>query len=165
MPPFFTLQPVLDTRKKQIELWCDLILDYVRHNKIYSWDINEAMSSPLFYNSRINRRLSKENILIMLDQIISRGNGEWENKDRSKILMYWRTPAQWGDLLYKYITERSMKDVVCTLYELREGDEVSDQEFYMLDLPLFMQSLRYLEQKGQAVIFQGNSGEVGVKFK
>ena len=57
-PPFFTLQTNLDTRAKQIEAWCDLVLDFYRHQKIYSMDVNEAQSSPLFYNSKINRILS-----------------------------------------------------------------------------------------------------------
>ncbi len=54
-PPFFTLQTNSDTRSKQTEAWCDLVLDYYRHIKSYSADVNEALSSPLFYNSKINR--------------------------------------------------------------------------------------------------------------
>lgn len=53
-PPFFTVQPNTDTRSKQLDAWCDLVLSYHRATKSYLLDINEAQSSPLFYNSKIN---------------------------------------------------------------------------------------------------------------
>ena len=54
-PPFFTLQTNLDTRSKQLEAWCDLVLAYYRHIKGFTMDINEAQTSPLFNNTKINR--------------------------------------------------------------------------------------------------------------
>ena len=56
-PPFFTLQRNVDTRAKQLDAWCDLVLDYHRHNKTYTMDVQEAQTTPLFYNSKINRIL------------------------------------------------------------------------------------------------------------
>lgn len=53
-PPFFTVQPNTDTRRKQLEAWCDLVLAYHRATKTYLLDVNEAQSSPLFCNSKIN---------------------------------------------------------------------------------------------------------------
>ncbi|KAB1200110.1 Vacuolar protein sorting-associated protein 25 [Morella rubra] len=37
-PPYFTLQPVRDTRDKQVQLWKDLILDYCRTQKLFVID-------------------------------------------------------------------------------------------------------------------------------
>lgn len=54
-PPFFTLQTNLDTRSKQLEGWCDLVLAYYRHIKGFTMDVNEAQTSPLFNNAKINR--------------------------------------------------------------------------------------------------------------
>merc|ERR1711976_1138688 len=34
-PPYFTLQPVKESREKQISLWHDLLLSYCRHHKLY----------------------------------------------------------------------------------------------------------------------------------
>ena len=53
-PPFFTVQPNTDTRSKQLDAWCNLVLSYHRATKSYLLDVNEAQSSPLFYNSKIN---------------------------------------------------------------------------------------------------------------
>ncbi len=32
--PDCRLQPIKETREKQIALWCELILDYCRHQKV-----------------------------------------------------------------------------------------------------------------------------------
>ena len=56
-PPFFTVQVNSDTRAKQLEAWCRLVLDYHRAHKSYVLDTSEAQSSPLFSNQDINRIL------------------------------------------------------------------------------------------------------------
>ena len=53
-PPFFTIQPNNDTRSKQVNAWCDLVLEYFKATKNYILDVNEAQSSPLFCNNAIN---------------------------------------------------------------------------------------------------------------
>ena len=58
-PPFFTIQPNRDTRHKQLDAWCDLVLKYHKMKKSYVFDVNEAYDSPLFNNKAIN---SKHNI-------------------------------------------------------------------------------------------------------
>lgn len=50
----FSVQPVLDTRRKQSQLWGDLILNWCRHNKIYELNVTEAANSALFCNQAIN---------------------------------------------------------------------------------------------------------------
>ena len=55
---FYRLQPNLATRSKQIEGWCDLILGYHKHYKIYSLDVQEAQSSPIFSNKKVDRILN-----------------------------------------------------------------------------------------------------------
>ncbi len=37
-PPFFTLQPVLATREKQLKLWSDLVLDWHSARKAYTFE-------------------------------------------------------------------------------------------------------------------------------
>lgn len=50
----YRIQPNLETRKKQLEAWCSLVLSYQRHTKKYSLDVTEAQNSPLFHNKSIN---------------------------------------------------------------------------------------------------------------
>ena len=56
-PPFFTIQPNSDTKAKQLEAWCDLVLAYHRATKSYVLDVRETQSSLLFCNDKINRIL------------------------------------------------------------------------------------------------------------
>jgi len=68
-PPFFTIQPNLDTRAKQIDGWRNLLLSYYKHHKLYRLDITEAQSDVLFSNSTINRKLPVEGILLVLSSL------------------------------------------------------------------------------------------------
>ena len=54
-PPFFTIQPNSDTRHKQLEAWCNLVLDYHKSEKLYLLDVNDSYDKPLFKNEEINR--------------------------------------------------------------------------------------------------------------
>ena len=59
-PPFYTLQPNLDSRKKQLEAWRSIVLDYCQKRGLTSLDLREASNSELFNNTAIQRRLSDE---------------------------------------------------------------------------------------------------------
>lgn len=52
---FYSIQPNLTTREKQLEAWSRLIIDYCQSQKIYSIDLDEIAKSELFYNSKLNR--------------------------------------------------------------------------------------------------------------
>eukprot|EP00953_Heterococcus_sp_UTEX-ZZ885_P016047 9047-Heterococcus_DN1.PRE.4 len=55
-PPFFTLQPVLETREKQLKLWSDVVLGYHKARQEYSfawrdwplWENNSVLSKVSF---------------------------------------------------------------------------------------------------------------------
>ena len=60
-PPFFTIQPVLATREKQLALWRELILKYHTDRKIRTLVVHDC---PLWKNDAINRSLNPEEITI-----------------------------------------------------------------------------------------------------
>nr|XP_021335724.1 vacuolar protein-sorting-associated protein 25 isoform X1 [Danio rerio] len=68
-PPFFTLQPNVDTRQKQLAAWCSLVLSYCRHRKLYTLDVLEAQESPVFNNKKIERKLSVEAIQVVFEEL------------------------------------------------------------------------------------------------
>lgn len=53
---FFSLQPVRDTREKQVQLWKELILDYCRTQQIFVVGLEEDF--PLFLNPVIESKSS-----------------------------------------------------------------------------------------------------------
>uniref|UniRef100_A0A453F5N1 Vacuolar protein-sorting-associated protein 25 n=1 Tax=Aegilops tauschii subsp. strangulata TaxID=200361 RepID=A0A453F5N1_AEGTS len=68
-PPYFTLQPVRETREKQVQLWKELILDYCRSQKMYIISLEEDF--PLFSNPKIERSLSYEAKEVFLAALVS----------------------------------------------------------------------------------------------
>ncbi|XP_072034950.1 vacuolar protein-sorting-associated protein 25-like [Amphiura filiformis] len=162
-PPFFTLQPNTETRKKQLTAWCDLVLAYHKHHRLYSLDVKESQSSPLFCNAKINRKLAAEAIYSILEELRIKGNIEWTDKTRSRCTVMWRTPEEWGTYIYKWAFKNGMVNTVCTLYELANGDDTKNEEFHGLEDWLLKRALRTLERqrKAELIAFDGNEG---VKF-
>ena len=68
-----SLQPNLETRKKQIDAWCSLVLSYHRHHRVYKLDVVEAQNSALFHNKAIARKLTPDAIYVILDELRKRG--------------------------------------------------------------------------------------------
>ncbi|XP_041453533.1 vacuolar protein-sorting-associated protein 25-like [Lytechinus variegatus] len=162
-PPFFSIQPNLETRKKQLQAWCDLFLAFHKYHRIYTVDLKEAASSELFNNTKLNRKLSGEGILLVLEELRQKGNIEWTDKAKTRCLVMWRTPEEWGNLIYKWASNNGMNNSVCTLYEIAQGEDTRDEEFYGLEDWLLKRSLKCLERqrKAELMSFDGNEG---VKF-
>ncbi|XP_005104944.1 vacuolar protein-sorting-associated protein 25 [Aplysia californica] len=162
-PPFFSIQPNIETRKKQLEAWCTLVLTYQKHMKQYNLDVNEAQNSELFYNKQLNRRLNLDAMYTVLEELRKRGNLEWKDKNRSACTLMWRSPAEWGNMIYSWISSRAMNNTVCTLFELSEGEDSVGQDFHGLDKGILLRALKSLEAEGKAEVidFDGNEG---VKF-
>jgi ESCRT-II complex subunit VPS25 len=119
-PPSYTRQPVPETLAKQTQLWCDLIRDYCRIKRIFWLDITMIKNESLFRNDKIGRRLSDEDILFFLGQLVSRGDGEWAT-DHMHCLVYWRRPREWGDLIFGWVQRKALGGQVLTVGEIRTG--------------------------------------------
>ncbi|RMX53341.1 hypothetical protein pdam_00023087 [Pocillopora damicornis] len=169
-PPFFTLQTNLDTRRKQIEGWCNLVLAFYKYHKRYVLDI-PPLPSPLWgieEGAGSVGKLSLETINLILEELQSKGNIEWEDKKKQRCFVMWRTPDEWAALIFKWVQENGMTDTVCTLFELRAGDDTVNEEFYGIDMWMLKKALGQLELKGKAQMFEApdatdDSGQ-GVKF-
>mmetsp|Transcript_6704 Transcript_6704/g.14880 ORF Transcript_6704/g.14880 Transcript_6704/m.14880 type:complete len:182 (-) Transcript_6704:24-569(-) len=162
-PPFFTIQPVLSTREKQLGQWRELILKYHTDLKIKTLILHEC---PLFSNPTIQRSLSPAEIQVVLSDFISSGHGEWEDpaqKTRCKIL--WRKPDQLASDLYEWAVKNGYLGSVCTLYELHSGEDVNGMSFQGADEELIRRALKILEDQGKCTLFRGDTSEEdGIKF-
>uniref|UniRef100_A0A8C2ZD09 Vacuolar protein-sorting-associated protein 25 n=1 Tax=Cyclopterus lumpus TaxID=8103 RepID=A0A8C2ZD09_CYCLU len=126
-PPFFTLQPNVDTRQKQLAAWCSLALSYCRHHKLYTLDVMEAQESPVFNNKKIERKLSMEAIQVVFEELRKKGNLDWLDKNKSRCLVMWRRPEEWGKLIHQWVSKIGMVNSVFTLYELSNGDDTEGE--------------------------------------
>ncbi|XP_044343541.1 vacuolar protein sorting-associated protein 25 isoform X2 [Triticum aestivum] len=142
-PPYFTLQPVRETREKQVQLWKELILDYCRSQKMYIISLEEDF--PLFSNTKIESR------------------AEWMDKGHKKCLILWLRIQDWANYILDFVKENGLE--VTTIEDIRSGIETHGTELAGIDRGVLMRALRLLEQKGKAVIFKGTSADdEGVKF-
>ncbi|XP_071443542.1 vacuolar protein-sorting-associated protein 25 [Hetaerina americana] len=162
-PPFFTIQPHLETRSKQIAAWQSLILGYFKNTKSYILDVRESQNTPLFNNSKINRKLPQDGILKVMEHLAKSGHAEPCDKSRNRWFIYWHTPEEWASLIYDWAQNNGMINTVCTLYELVSGDNTVNEEFYGLETGILLKALRTLEQQKKAEIIMFDENE-GVKF-
>ncbi|XP_004300185.1 PREDICTED: vacuolar protein sorting-associated protein 25-like isoform 1 [Fragaria vesca subsp. vesca] len=159
----FRLQPVRDTREKQIQLWKDLILDYCRTQKIFVIALEEDF--PLFSNPAIERSLSHEAREAFLSILVSDGRAEWLDKRHRKCLILWHRIQEWANIILNFVKEYGLEDSVMTVEEIRSGIESRGTELHGIDRTILMRALKLLEQKGKLAIFKGTTADdEGVKF-
>eukprot|EP01082_Thalassiosira_pseudonana_P007074 g6242.t1 g6242 contig22:53022-54157(+) len=163
-PPFFTIQPVLATREKQLGQWRELILKYHTDLKIKRMVLHEC---PLWKNANIGRELNAEEILVVVDDFVKSGHGEWEDPNqRTRCRILWRKPEQLASDVYEWAVANGYIGSVCTVYELHSGEDVNGMSFQGADEELLRRALGILEEQEKCTIFKGEtSSEDGIKFR
>lgn len=167
-PPFFTLQPVLSTRMKQLQLWRDLILQYCRHHALYRVAVADAASGDheLFSNKSINRRLDAAALTTIVDEMALSGHAEWvDAKKKSAFWVFWRPLQEWSDVVGEWVAANALHDSVCTVYELHSGDMGRGSPMEGVEHSALVRILEELEKSKRAQLIRGASTEEdGVKF-
>lgn len=164
-PPFFTIQPVLATREKQLALWRELILRYHTEKKL---KIMTVYDCPLWKNESINRQLNDVEILIVVDDFCKHGHGEWQDGQKTHCKILWRKPEQLAVDIYTWAEANGYTGGaggICTVYELHSGEDVNGMSFQGADEELLRRALSILERQGKCTVFKGDtSSEDGIKF-
>jgi ESCRT-II complex subunit VPS25 len=118
-PPFYTLQPNLDTRSKQLQLWRNHILNYSKENKKFLLDYS------LFTNPRINRSCNKEFIKIIIQELIN-SKDLYQVGNGGKVLVLNYSFKEWGEKVYSFVRESGQIGDVLTWFEIINTE---NQEF------------------------------------
>ncbi|KAK4531791.1 hypothetical protein CCYA_CCYA09G2648 [Cyanidiococcus yangmingshanensis] len=175
-PPLYTIQPCTRTRERQLHLWRRLILDYCEYYCIFTLRLNDAESSqmPLFCNRAIQRRLSRESLLCIFQDLVLRGDAAWSDPDtKEEMLVFWRSPRNWADELLQIVAQFGQnRGGVFTLQELGslmiEHSSIcremgSDTDRAVMPVPFLQYVLSILTAEGKARVFGTSEGH-GVKF-
>lgn len=66
--------------------------------------------------------------------------------DKSKTIweIYWHSLDEWGNMVYNYVCNNGLNNTVCTLFELREGENTVDEGLYFNS---YLIRLKYLKSK------------------
>lgn len=157
-PPFFTVQPNLTTRKKQLEAWSSLVCDYCQHNKLLMLNVQDT--SELFNNKTINRKLNAEGVATVVEFMVDEGKARWLVPQKTLIIL-WRSTEEWAKIIYDFAVNNGMTNSVFTLFELVQGDDTTQEEFYGMDTDVLKVFLKALEEQGRAELIGDYEG---VKF-
>ena len=170
-PPFYTLQPNLTTRARQLELWSSLITSYCAHHRLFRLSLS-SLPTDLFAHTELHRSLKPADIRAVLEHMANPVNGpkvEWiasagaKGEQSSACWVYWRSLSEWADQVYGWVDETGQKGTVLTVYELREGDAVRECSWRDMDEALLRKTLNVLVKRGKAQVF-GLEESSGVKF-
>lgn len=115
-----------------------MILEYCKQNKITTLDINEAQNNPPFCNTSINRKLPLDGMITVLEYMSKTGNAAAIDKNKNKWEVYWHSLEEWGNIIYSWASENAMTNSVCTLFEIVQGDNSTDQGKLINDLLLML---------------------------
>lgn len=140
--------------------WKELILSHQKHIKKAVLSVNDSV---LFNNSKINRKLSPEARILVLDNLVATKNASLVNKENNVYEIYWLTLEEWGNILFKWAQSNGMINSVLTVYELLHGNDAKDQEWHELEEQVFIKVLKLLESKNKCELIEMD-GEYGVKF-
>ncbi|KAK5137427.1 hypothetical protein LTR08_009005 [Meristemomyces frigidus] len=168
-PPFYTLQPNLTTRARQLDLWSALITSYCAHHRLFRLALS-APPADLFAHAPLGRALKPADVRAVLDHMAQPAHGprvEWiaanKGEPSSTCWVYWKSLAEWADAVYAWVDATGQKGSVLTVYELREGDAVSGAAWRDMDEALLRKVLGVLVKRGKAQVF-GVEESSGVKF-
>lgn len=119
-----------------------MILDYYKATHQTILDVSEAQRSPLFCNTTINRKLPLEGIIIVLEDMAKSGNAAPIDKSKTRWEIYWHSLDEWGNIIYSWACNNGMNNTVCTIHELVEGDNTTDEGnyFFCIFKSLFLTS-------------------------
>lgn len=169
-PPFYTLQPNLTTRARQLELWSTLITSYSTYHRLFRLSLS-SLPPDLFTSSTVHRSLKPADVRTVLDYMSLPSNGsrvEWiapttRGESSSACYVYWKSLGEWADEIYGWVDETGQKGAVLTVYELRESDAVRGKAWRDMDEGMLRKVLGVLVKRGKAQVF-GVEESAGVKF-
>ncbi|EGN96971.1 hypothetical protein SERLA73DRAFT_185237 [Serpula lacrymans var. lacrymans S7.3] len=173
VPPFFTEQPNPTTQSQNISQWTRLILAYARHRRLFVLRLEDAETSggdwdEVLRNERINRRVLPSHLSAIMESMITNGQAVYEPPKQTRaVLLYWRLPEEWAEVLHSWATDTANLNTILTFYEITDPPVPSP----LSDIPitLLRRVIAVLAKTGRAqVISTGRTGSgeenEGVRF-
>jgi len=164
-PPFYTIQPVQQTRDKQLELWKQVILKSCSQGGTTM--LVELATFAAFANPKIRRELDMEGRQTVGDYIVQLGFAEWEDPTtKTRLRIFSKTPEAFASIVYDWAKQTGrVGDAICTFYEIHSGDDTAETELAGIHEDVLMKALKILEKQGKAQHFPGSTmDETGIKF-
>ena len=148
-PPFFTLQPVASTRKKQIIAWGTILQNYCMTKKLTEIDL----TCEVFENKQINRKLSNndiQEIFLQLSQMEIVKFSASANESKDKVIVLYKSLSSWADSLFT--AAKNLNWTVNSVYDIINGEDTESYDFHGQSEELVLGSLVRVSQSGHPKI-------------
>ncbi|KAI0630887.1 ESCRT-II complex vps25 subunit [Trametes polyzona] len=166
-PNELSQQPNPGTQATVTQHWTRLILAYARHRNLFvlrteDADVPGGDWDEILRNPRINRRLLSSHLSAILADMVAKGHAVYEPpKQTSSVLLYWRSPEEWAQVLYDWANSTGQMNTILTFYEIVEPPVPSPLSG--IPLPILRKAVGVLTKSARAQIIAVSDGE-GVRF-
>ncbi|KAL4257014.1 VPS25 family protein [Pleurotus pulmonarius] len=166
-PPFFTKQINPTTRSIADDHWTRIILGYARHRRLFTLRVEDAETSgnewdEIFRNERINRRLLPDHLASLISSMVANNLAVYEPPKQSRsVLLYWRRPEEWADVLHSWVASTGQMNTIMTFYEIT--DPPVESPLSSLPIVILRKAIDVLSKSARAQIIAIADGE-GVRF-
>ncbi|KAG9224135.1 hypothetical protein CCMSSC00406_0006803 [Pleurotus cornucopiae] len=162
-PPFFTKQINPTTRSIADDHWTRIILGYARHRRLFTLRVEDAETSgndwdEIFRNERINRRLLPDHLASLISSMVTNNLAVYEPpKQTRSVLLYWRRPEEWADVLHSWVASTGQMNTIMTFYEIT--DPPVESPLSSLPIVILRKAIDVLSKSGRAQIIAIADGE------
>jgi len=167
-PPFFTQQPNPTTQATQTDHWIRLIVSYARARRLFTIRVEDADVKgsgdwyEVMHNPEINHSLSPTYLATIFSTMVNQNSAAWEpQKQTRSVLLYWRRPEEWAEVLHGWVTNTGQINTILTFYEIQEPAVAS--ELQGIPVSLLRKAIAILSKTGRAQLIDGTE-EGGVRF-
>ncbi|KAI5995618.1 ESCRT-II complex vps25 subunit [Pisolithus albus] len=164
---FFTEQPNPTTQSVFNDNWIRLILSYARHRRLFVIRVEDAEVAggdwdEILRNERINRRVLPSYLTSLISAMVSRNLAYYEPpKQTRSVILLWRLPEEWADVLHSWGTATGQLNTILTLYEITDPPVPSPLSG--IPLSLLRRAITILTRSGRAQLIGVADGE-GVRL-
>ncbi|KAK8885576.1 Vacuolar protein-sorting-associated protein 25 [Tritrichomonas musculus] len=157
-PPFYTFQEDShEASRIQVSAWTDIIMKYKKSQKKDTLDLDKELDSDLFNNKAIKRKMSMDDAIKIVSIMVDSQNAEYiDPSNKKKVKLITRKPGEWAEIIFRWATEKSLRNTVITFYEIAEGDDSADQPFYKIDYKELYEAAKVLEKNKRAKIMKSS---------
>jgi len=166
-PPFFTQQPNPTTQSTVTDHWIRLILTYARHRKLFVLCVEDSEIAgsdweEILNNGRINRKMRPPYLSDILATMVDKNVAAYEPvKQTRAVLVYWRLPEEWAEVLYDWAFSSGQLNTILTFYDIT--DPPLESPLTNIPIPLLRSAIAILGKTGRSQTIAIPDGE-GVRF-
>jgi hypothetical protein len=133
--PFYYITPnekLSERRKLWQKEWADFFLQWANAKDKYIVEILLLQQEYPFKNPVINKQLKKDQLELIGDYLVEQGIGEWRNKKKTHLRVYWESLEETAETIFQWAFERGNRylGIFDVLDSGQPFSELTQEEIY-----------------------------------